>query len=342
MKFDFCIGNPPYQEEQDGENKTFAPPVYHRFMDAAYEIADKVELVHPARFLFRAGSTPADWNEKMLADPHLKVLEYEEDASKVFANAEIKAGIAVTYHDVSKNYGPLRVFVKYPELNSIMKKVSSGEEETSIMAIIFTQNRFNLAKVYELHPEIKQVIGSDGKDKRFRNNIFEKVKLFTQDRKSDKDIAVIGVIKNSRVWRYIDEIFVDREHENLSYWKVIVPRANGKGLLSDVLSSPMVIAPNEGYTQTFIGVGAFMKEEEANNALKYIKTKMARTMLCILKVDQHNERDTWRFVPIQDFTENSDIEWNKSISEIDQQLYKKYGLTQEEIDFIETNVKEME
>jgi type II restriction enzyme len=124
-------------------------------------------------------------------------------------------------------------------------------------------------------------------------------------------------------------------------YKVIVPRANGSGALGETLSSPVVLKPNEGYTQTFIGIGAFDNENEANNALKYLKTKFSRTMLSVLKNTQHNEKDTWRKVPLQDFTDNSDIDWSKAIPEIDKQLYKKYGLTQEEIDFIETNVKEM-
>ena len=58
MKFDFVIGNPPYQDETLGDNKGFAPPVYHKFLEAAYKIANKVEMIHPARFLFNAGSTP--------------------------------------------------------------------------------------------------------------------------------------------------------------------------------------------------------------------------------------------------------------------------------------------
>ena len=68
MKFDFIVGNPPYQDETLGDNKGFAPPIYDKFMDAAYEVADKVELIHPARFLFNAGSTPKAWNRKMLED----------------------------------------------------------------------------------------------------------------------------------------------------------------------------------------------------------------------------------------------------------------------------------
>lgn len=83
MKFDFIIGNPPYQDETLGENKNFAPPIYNLFMDEAYEIGDKVELITPARFLFNAGYTPKTWNQKMLNDPHFKVLYYESNAKAI-------------------------------------------------------------------------------------------------------------------------------------------------------------------------------------------------------------------------------------------------------------------
>ena len=76
--------------------------------------------------------------------------------------------------------------------------------------------------------------------------------------------------------------------------------------------------------------------------MKYIKSKFARTMLGVLKVTQHNSRKTWYYVPLQDFTSSSDIDWSQSVAEIDVQLYKKYGLSQEEIEFIETNVREMD
>lgn len=96
--FDYVIGNPPYQEEFTSEgNKTYAAPVYNQFMDAAFEIGGKVELIHPARFLFDAGSTPKAWNKKMLNDEHFKVLHYEQDSKKVFPNTDIKGGVAVTY-----------------------------------------------------------------------------------------------------------------------------------------------------------------------------------------------------------------------------------------------------
>ena len=84
MKFDYVIGNPPYQEESNGELRNYAPPIYNLFMEECYKIADIVELIHPARFLFNAGSTPKIWNLKMLEDKHFKVLLYEEDGEKIF------------------------------------------------------------------------------------------------------------------------------------------------------------------------------------------------------------------------------------------------------------------
>ena len=341
MKFDFVIGNPPYQDETLGDNKGFAPPIYHLFMDASYSVSDKVELIHPARFLFNAGSTPKAWNEKTLKDPHLKVLQYEPDASKLFPNTEIKGGVAITYHDKQKDFGAIELFTPYPELNSIKQKASPRTDDESFMSIIFVQNRFNLVRLFEEHPEYRSVIGSEGKDKRFRNNIFDKIPEFTATPRSEKDVATIGVIKNKRVWRYIPCEYVEQEHENLSKWKVLVARVNGSGTIGEVLSTPIIIGPNQAYTQTFIGIGAFDTKEEAENCLKYVKTKFCRVMLGILKITQDNNRETWRKIPNQDFSFSSDIDWSKPIQEIDKQLYSKYGLSEGEISFIESHAKEM-
>lgn len=340
--FSFVIGNPPYNQEFSKEgNETFASPVYNEFMDAANEVADKVELIHPARFLFNAGSTPKVWNEKMLQDSHFKVLHYEEDATKIFPNTDIKGGVAITYHDNDKDFGPIGIFTKYEQLNTIVKKVLAIKGPLSLADIIYTQCRFDLTRLYEVHPEYKDIIGSNGKDRRFRNNIFDKIPSFTVEPANDTDIPTFGVIRNKRMWRYIDKSFVDQSHENLNKWKALAARANGSGQFGDTLSTPVLLKPGEAYTQTFIGIGAFDSEEEASNVIKYLKTKFARTMLGVLKVTQDNDREVWRMVPLQEFSGVSDIDWSKSIHDIDLQLYRKYGLSKEEIDFVEINVKEM-
>ena len=186
------------------------------------------------------------------------------------------------------------------------------------------------------------MIGSNGKDKRFRNNIFEKIDVFTEEKKNDNDIRVLGLINNKRVWRYLPRKYFDMSHENIFKYKILVPRSNGSGALGEVLSTPLIGEPLIGYTQTFIGIGSFNTKKEAEAAFKYVKSKFARTMLGVLKITQDNNRATWAEVPMQDFTSNSDIDWSKSISEIDQQLYRKYNLSQDEIDFIETKVQAMD
>lgn len=125
FKFDVVIGNPPYQEETIGDNKTYAPPIYHKFIDQAYKIGKITELIHPGRFLFNAGSTPKSWNKRMLRDEHLKVLYYEQDSSKVFRNTDIKGGVAVTLHDINKDFSPINVFTPYQELKTSLNKVTS-------------------------------------------------------------------------------------------------------------------------------------------------------------------------------------------------------------------------
>lgn len=112
MKFDFIIGNPPYQNELTGESNT-ATPIYNSFMDAAYELSDKTLLITPARFLFNAGYTPKDWNKKMLNDEHLKVISYMPNSADVFAGVDIKGGVAITYHDKQNMFGAIRTFTRY-------------------------------------------------------------------------------------------------------------------------------------------------------------------------------------------------------------------------------------
>ncbi|WP_339329123.1 hypothetical protein [Limosilactobacillus fermentum] len=97
-----------------------------------------------------------------------------------------------------------------------------------------------------------------------------------------------------------------------------------------------------GTTETFMSIGSFDTLDEATALDKYVKSKFLRVMLGILKITQHNPVATWKLIPMQDFTSNSDIDWTKSISEIDQQMYKKYGLSNDEINFIETKVQAMD
>lgn len=132
-------------------------------------------------------------------------------------------------------------------------------------------------------------------------------------------------------------------NESIDKFKVILPKANGSGVFGERLSSPFVGLRGSVHTQTYISFGPLNSEIEANNLVKYLCSKLSRALLGSIKVTQDNAtKRVWANVPLQDFTSNSDIDWSKSIPEIDQQLYSKYGLSEEEIQFIEENVQPME
>ncbi len=332
MKFDFVIGNPPYQDESVGEQKNYGKPVYNCFMDEAYKFGTVVELIHPARFLFNAGGTPKEFNQKMLNDDHLKISRYYADCRSVFPSQDIKGGICISYHNKKQKYGAIKTFTSFPELNSILHKVLKNNF-LSIVDIIYSQNRFHLDELNKTYPDLNRT------DKRLESNIFE-LSIFTDEKKEDDDFKILGLSSNKRIYKYVERKYIE-PHENLEKYKVCVPKSNGTGALGEVLSTPLIGTPLIGYTRSFIGIGAFETEREGEACLKYIKGKFSRVMLGTLKVTQDNNPPTWANVPLQDFTDNSDIDWSKSVHEIDLQLYKKYGLSDEEIAFIETHVKEM-
>ena len=338
--FDYCIGNPPFQKESIGNNESDTP-LYQYFIEESKKVADCTELIHPARFLFNAGATSKEWNEKMLSDTHYKVLEYIPNSKSVFSNADIKGGIAITYYSEQKEFGAIGVFTAFSELNSIVQKVwLHNNIEQSLSTIITNRGiyRYSDLAYEEESNEMKKTA-----DRRIAPSAFERMpKLFTESKPDDNKeyIQIYGNIKSTRMYRWFRKEYV-QDVSNLYAYKVMVPKANGSGALGEVLSTPLIGTPLIGFTETYISIGEFNNKYEAEAALKYVKGKFARVMLGVLKVTQNNAKPAWKYVPLQDFTSSSDIDWSKSIHEIDLQLYKKYGLSKEEIDFIETNVKEM-
>lgn len=344
MKFDFVIGNPPYQDNTLGDNSTYAPPIYHVFMEAAYTVSDKVELIHPARFLFNAGSTPKNWNKKMLFDPHFKILFYEQDSSKVFSNTDIKGGVVISYRDANEDYGAIETFTPFMEMNSLLKKIIKHTSFESMCNIVITRTAYRLTdKMHQDHPEaIGQL--SKGHAYDMSTNIFERLPQIFYDKKPNDGfdyIEILGREQNKRTFKFIRKDYVNTVCNLFSY-KVLMPKAMGSGAFGETLPSLIIGSPSVGSTETFISIGIFNSEIEAENTLKYIKTKFCRALLGILKTTQDITPEKWKYVPIQNFTNNSDIDWGMLVSEIDQQLYAKYGLTKKEIDFIETHVKEMD
>ena len=222
------------------------------------------------------------------------------------------------------------IIIRYPELTNIVEKIDFGaaganfkESLASMKTLVSSRNPYGFIS-----------------DLFVKNN--EKVERISEDRQAENDWEIIGLLKGKRVRRFIPYDALKKNHEGAMAYKVLLPRANGSGVFGEVFSTPMLGLPMLIATDTFLQVGQFDNQLEAENLLKYVKTKFYRAMVGVKKTAVFNYKDAFTFVPQQDWSANSDIDWSRSIAEIDQQLYRKYGLDPHEIDFIEARVKAME
>ncbi len=347
MKINAIVGNPPYQEEGESTRKA---PIYHLFYDVAFKLSPIVTLITPGRYLFKAGQTPMEWMEQMLSDTHFKVVDYFQKSSEVFPSVDIKGGVAIGFRDANKEFGAIEFFSEFPELISIQNKVThhisfvSGE----FAELVSSQGIYKFSNIaLEKIPQISIVQGK-GTAAKITSNAFEnlpEIFLESESECNGKGVKIMGRINSKREIRWIKAEYL-QYCNYLDYYNVFVPEANGTGAIGEVLSTPVIGVPVIGvpvigHTDTFLSIGKFASAQEASACLKYVKSKFARCMLGTLKATQHNPKNTWANVPMQDFTSNSDINWSKSISEIDTQLYTKYGLSEDEISFIESMIKPM-
>lgn len=345
MFFNAVVGNPPYQNISDTGN--FASPVYHLFMKSAFKLADKVSLIHPARCLFNAGASLGNFNSEILADKHFKVVEYYSDAKELFPTSDIEGGIVISIRDANEDFGALGTFVNFKELDEILKKVVVNNEKfRPFSEIVYSRTIYKLTdKMHEDFPDAAKNL-SNGHRYDVSTNIFNLIPQIFFDNKPDDGnnyVQIFGKVGTERVYKWIRRDYVNNPPP-LEKFKVFVPKSNGaSGKLGKtaarIISKPVIGKPFVGSTETFITVGAFDTEFEAQACISYIKSKFARALLGVLKITQDNTAEKWAKVPLQDFTAASDIDWS---GDIDAQLYRKYNLTAEEINFIEKHVKKMD
>lgn len=342
VKINAIVGNPPYQEE--GEN-TRKAPIYHLFYDIAFKLSSKVTLITPARYLFRAGQTPKDWMEQILSNPHFKVVRFHQKSAEIFDNVDIKGGVAIGYYDSEREFGPIGFFSEYKDLKNILNKVLQHPSFTrgGLANIVSSQGiyRFSELAISEV-PAILKVQGKGTAAKIVSQSVEKLPTVFylTKPKDGRDYIQILGLVNNQRGYRWIRRDYI-QPVDSLDSYKVLVPEANGTGAIGEVLSTPVIGVPVIGHTDTFLSIGKFASAEEASACLKYVKTKFARCMLGTLKATQHNPKSTWANVPLLDFTSESDIDWSQSVADIDRQLYAKYGLSEDEIAFIESMIKPM-
>ena len=359
MKFNAIIGNPPYQETSNVNNRQNA--IYHYFYDISEKMSNLYTLISPARFLFNAGLTPELWNQKMLNDKHVKVVYYTPDSSDCFPYVDIKGGVAIILRNANVEYKPIQKFIPDNELRNIATKFDQAPEH-SLSSIIFggrsdlkfnnvfldenpTSKKDRLAFIQRSRPSVKKL--GQNEEYELKSSTFDALPHAFLSDVNDKSnyYHLLGLENNKRAWKYVLRKYMTPrypDHNNIERYKVFIPKANGSGHFGEPLSSTEIGHPGDSSTPTFIGIGAFYTEIEAINCAKYIKTKLLRCLLGIYKITQDNPPSVWTYIPLQDFTSSSDIDWSKSIDEIDEQLFDKYELTDEERAFIRRMIKPME
>lgn len=359
MKFDAIVGNPPYQDSSTVNNRAGA--IYHYFYNIAEQLSDRYSLISPARFLFNAGLTPKEWNQKMLSDEHIKIALYVNDATKIFPNTDIKGGVAIVYRDAKVIYGAIGEFIPDEHLRELLSHFSKNESNnfSSIMYGGRSDLKFNdeflrrypnskedrLLAIQADHPNVKEL--GPNEEYELKSSTLEILPYAFYDQEpenSNKYYRILGLVGTKRVYRWIEKQYLTPRYpnNNINGYKVFISKASGTGKFGETLSEPVIGLPGDSATPSFIGIGNFGTREQCIYASKYICTKFARALLGALKITQDIVPAKWAYVPMQDFTNNSDIDWTKSISEIDRQLYKKYHLSADEINFIESNVKSMD
>ena len=350
MKFSAVVGNPPYQvSASDGGTRTNS--VYHLFMEVAIGInSNFISFITPSRWMTRGAQSISDeWIDKMIkCNKFVEIHDYL-NASACFDNVDIKGG--VNYFLYSPTYDGKCHYVLHQGL--LVHEVDKYLDEAGIGIVIRDpQASTILDKILKAEPQLanfnfSSLVSSKayfGQDETLSSNWtgFETfqdnehiIKCYVNKRLTPKGF---GWMKESEVYR---------NQQTIPLHKVFIPEAGGSGDDPYVLGKPFYGEPNSVCSLTYICIGYDNKthnfsKEECLNIISYINTRFLRFVVSIKKKNQHAPKDVYQFVPLQDFTSTSDIDWSQSIADIDRQLYAKYDLSEEEIAFIEKMIKPME
>lgn len=216
----------------------------------------------------------------------------------------------------------------------------------------FPNTKSHILKILQEEPPDIKGLGPN-EEYEIKSSSFERTPYAFVDSVSDESnyYKILGIEAGKRVWKWVKKDYLALrypERNNVNRFKVFIAKADGaagtigKPIPARILGKSVIAGPGSSSIPSFISIGSFDTEEEARNASKYLKTKFARTLFGILKVTQDVTPAKWAYVPIQDFTNKSDIPWESSVSEIDEKLYKKYKLSDEEVAFIESHVADIE
>lgn len=341
MRFDVIIGNPPFQEK-DGGAQASASPIYHHFVRLAKEMEPElISFIIPSRW-YVGGKGLDDFRDEMMNDFHIRELHDWLTPEDIFPNTNIRGGVCYFLWDKNfdnrEKYTRIVTYENNKIINDVVRTMRIDGTDIFIRdskAIgILSKVFVNDIETMNNHVSSRKPFGLGGnfiKSNEFKNSslgLKNPIKCYGKNQ-------VVGYVER-------EEIKVRTNWINV--WKVFTPRANNIGTeLSDDNLNTFIGEPGTICTESYLVIGAdlALDESSCNNLSKYLKTKFSRYLHGLAKGSQDATSKTFRFVPIQDFTNDSDIDWSLSVHEIDQQLYKKYGLSKEEIEHIDKRIKEM-
>ena len=332
MKINAIVGNPPYQVMDGGGTGTSAITIYNLFVEIAKKINSRyISMIMPARW-YAGGKGLDDFRASMLNDRNLcSIIDYP-NPKDCFPTANISGGVCYFLRD--KNYTG----------DCLFSNVVNGKTITSMRVL----NEFDVFVRYNRALPIIKKVHTDNvlSDLVFARNPFNLDSSIRGESESDEETDIkVYSSKGIGYLRYSD---ITTNQDLVGKYKVLMGKVlsghlgetNEEGQVK-VIATLQVASPQEVSTDSYLVIGEFYSRIQANNLIQYLRTKFLRFLLLQSLVSMNISRNNFRFVPLQDFSDESDIDWGKSIKGIDEQLYAKYNLTNEEISFIESMIKPM-
>ena len=334
MNFDAIVGNPPYQINVGKEKDNYGIPIYNLFFDIAKKISpDYISMIMPSRW-FTGGRGLEDFRNRMLSDTKIKSIIDFVDSKDCFPTVDISGGIC--YLLWSNNYDGDCLFT-----NKFHNSTTSSYRKLNEYPI-FVRNNNSLSFINKVKKMNSRMLNT----KVSGQTPFGFITTF---RGNPNKFPNAIELKSSGETTYVSKEQIKKNVQWVNKYKVIFSKATcehagipDKNGMFRVISYMGILKPNAVCTQSYLVGGAFDEENEAINFQKYLKTKFVRSLILQTLTSQDISPDKFAFVPLQDFSQNTPIDWTKSVAEIDEQLFAYYGLTEAEQAFIKSTIKEMQ
>lgn len=343
MKINAIVGNPPYQiNDGSGASDDAANPIYQIFVRIAKQIRPEYfSLIMPSKWMIGGKAVLKPFRKEMMEDKHIASIYDYEDSGECFNGQHIDGGIC--YFLWSRKYEGLTNYTYKPTNEKSfcsIRHLSDGNSDI----IIRDNRRQSIINKFSKLQSFSQIV-SARKPFGINTDIFNNKSSYPEYRLNDKpyenSVLLWGVygIKGGakRITGYIDSNAIKKNRQWINKYKLFISKAYS----ADAIVPPEIIIAPPGVvcSETFLVIGPFENSVEQKNVNRYLKTNFCRILLFFGRGTMQVSQDVFRFVPLQDFTSLSDIDWNKSIPEIDNQLYAKYQLTNEEVAFVESMIK---